>query len=254
VVVHLRCAVVVSGLAERVGVMSLPAVVVVAWPESGSLLGVAELVVADRSLAFPVLRGAASGRAGWGKECLLLARPGWHRRGVVLDTYRPRTDPGGGGYLLCLARMHPDKGIDLAIAAARRAGRRLVIAVKGMRGWARARCSGLASFVGEGRLCCLVGAPTGAPPKRREEAEHAYYHHVIIDRAGTLIPAFVPFHIYYPANVIHSELTTAGLWSTDPEDRLAHEQTLSILIDAAVHDAAAITDRIYWAQDQHRAT
>jgi hypothetical protein len=77
--------------------------------------------------------------------------------------------------------------------------------------------------------------------------------HVIIDRAGTPIPAFVPFHLYYPANVIHSELTTAGWWSTDPQDRLAHEHTLTILTNAAAHNDAA-TDRIRWAQDQHRAT
>jgi glycosyltransferase involved in cell wall biosynthesis len=65
--------------------------------------------------------------------------------GIDLDTYQARTDPAGsGGYLLCLARMSPTKGIDIAIRAARQAGRRLVIAAK-----------------------------------MREPAEHAYYHNVV---------------------------------------------------------------------------
>jgi glycosyltransferase involved in cell wall biosynthesis len=65
--------------------------------------------------------------------------------GVDLDAYPARvTRRASGGYLLCLGRMSPTKGIDLAIRAARRTGRRLVIAAK-----------------------C------------REPDEHAYYHHVI---------------------------------------------------------------------------
>jgi glycosyltransferase involved in cell wall biosynthesis len=51
--------------------------------------------------------------------------------GVDLDAYPARlTRRGAGGYLLCLGRMSPTKGIDLAIHAARAAGRRLVIAAK----------------------------------------------------------------------------------------------------------------------------
>jgi glycosyltransferase involved in cell wall biosynthesis len=54
--------------------------------------------------------------------------------GVDLDRYRARTErAGSGGYLLCLARMSGDKGIDIAIEVARRSGRRLVIAAR-MRG------------------------------------------------------------------------------------------------------------------------
>jgi glycosyltransferase involved in cell wall biosynthesis len=65
--------------------------------------------------------------------------------GIDLDTYPARlTTRGSGGYLLCLGRMCPTKGIDVAIRAARTARRRLVIAAK-----------------------C------------REPEEHAYYHHAI---------------------------------------------------------------------------
>ncbi|HET6877751.1 MAG TPA: glycosyltransferase family 4 protein [Jatrophihabitans sp.] len=45
--------------------------------------------------------------------------------GIDLDTYR--YGPGGGGYLLFMGRMSPDKGVHRAIEVARRAGRRLVI-------------------------------------------------------------------------------------------------------------------------------
>ena len=37
---------------------------------------------------------------------------------------------GDGGYLLFLGRMHPDKGAHRAIAAARSAGREIVLAAK----------------------------------------------------------------------------------------------------------------------------
>jgi glycosyltransferase involved in cell wall biosynthesis len=47
-----------------------------------------------------------------------------------LDTTRYRFDPDGGDYLLSLGRMSPDKGIDVAIDVARRAGLRLLIAAK----------------------------------------------------------------------------------------------------------------------------
>jgi glycosyltransferase involved in cell wall biosynthesis len=50
---------------------------------------------------------------------------------IDLDRYPARTESAdSGGYLLCLARMHPSKGIDTAIEVARRAGRRLIIAAK----------------------------------------------------------------------------------------------------------------------------
>ena len=48
--------------------------------------------------------------------------------GIDLDVYRPGS--GDGGYLLFLGRMSPDKGVDLAIRAARAAGRPLVLACK----------------------------------------------------------------------------------------------------------------------------
>jgi glycosyltransferase involved in cell wall biosynthesis len=48
--------------------------------------------------------------------------------GVDLDFYRPGS--GGGGYLLFIGRMCPDKGVHRAIRIARRAGRRLVVVAK----------------------------------------------------------------------------------------------------------------------------
>jgi glycosyltransferase involved in cell wall biosynthesis len=65
--------------------------------------------------------------------------------GIDLDSYqpRPRHRPSGN-YLAVLSRMSPDKGIDVAIKVARRAGRRLKIAAK-----------------------------------MREPVEYAYYHDVI---------------------------------------------------------------------------
>jgi glycosyltransferase involved in cell wall biosynthesis len=48
--------------------------------------------------------------------------------GIDVDRYP--AGAGDGGYLLFLGRMHPDKGIDRAIAVARAAGQRLVIAAK----------------------------------------------------------------------------------------------------------------------------
>lgn len=50
--------------------------------------------------------------------------------GLDLDRYPPRLHGPSDGYLLCLSRMHPDKGIDAAIKIARRAGRQLIIAAK----------------------------------------------------------------------------------------------------------------------------
>jgi glycosyltransferase involved in cell wall biosynthesis len=48
--------------------------------------------------------------------------------GVDLERYR--LGPGGGGYLINVSRMCPEKGIDSAIRVARAAGRRLIIASK----------------------------------------------------------------------------------------------------------------------------
>lgn len=48
--------------------------------------------------------------------------------GIDLDIYR--SGPGGGGYLLFLGRMSPDKGVHRAVRVAHRAGRRLIIASK----------------------------------------------------------------------------------------------------------------------------
>jgi glycosyltransferase involved in cell wall biosynthesis len=48
--------------------------------------------------------------------------------GIDLDAYRP--GPGDGDYLLFLGRMSPDKGVHLAVRAARAAGRPLRLATK----------------------------------------------------------------------------------------------------------------------------
>lgn len=48
--------------------------------------------------------------------------------GIDLDCYSP--GPGGGGYLLFVGRMSPEKGVRRAIEVARRAGRHLVIVTK----------------------------------------------------------------------------------------------------------------------------
>lgn len=48
--------------------------------------------------------------------------------GIDVDSF-PMGD-GGGGYVLFLGRMNPDKGVHRAIAAARAAGRKLLIAAK----------------------------------------------------------------------------------------------------------------------------
>jgi glycosyltransferase involved in cell wall biosynthesis len=50
--------------------------------------------------------------------------------GLDLARYRPEPHPAGDRYLLVLARMHEHKGIDVAVAAARRARIPLVIAAK----------------------------------------------------------------------------------------------------------------------------
>jgi glycosyltransferase involved in cell wall biosynthesis len=50
--------------------------------------------------------------------------------GLDLERYPFAPEPTDGGYLLCLGRMHPDKGIDVAIDVARQAGLRLVIGAK----------------------------------------------------------------------------------------------------------------------------
>jgi glycosyltransferase involved in cell wall biosynthesis len=47
-----------------------------------------------------------------------------------IDTGKYRVGPGGGGYLVFVGRMSPDKGVHLAIEVARRAGMPLVIMVK----------------------------------------------------------------------------------------------------------------------------
>lgn len=48
--------------------------------------------------------------------------------GIDLERYRP--GPGGGGYLMFVGRMSPDKGVHRAVRVARRAGMPLVVAVK----------------------------------------------------------------------------------------------------------------------------
>jgi len=48
--------------------------------------------------------------------------------GIDLDAYR--LGPGGGGYLLFVGRMSPDKGVHRAVRVAQLAGRRLVIVTK----------------------------------------------------------------------------------------------------------------------------
>jgi glycosyltransferase involved in cell wall biosynthesis len=50
------------------------------------------------------------------------------RHGVDLDLYQ--AGPGGGGYLMFIGRMSPDKGPDRAIEVARRAGMPLMVAAK----------------------------------------------------------------------------------------------------------------------------
>jgi glycosyltransferase involved in cell wall biosynthesis len=47
-----------------------------------------------------------------------------------IDTGLYRTGPGGGGFLLFLGRMSPDKGAHRALQVAHRAGRRLVVVTK----------------------------------------------------------------------------------------------------------------------------
>jgi glycosyltransferase involved in cell wall biosynthesis len=47
-----------------------------------------------------------------------------------IDLKLHRQGPGGGGYLLFVGRMSPDKGVHHAVRAARTAGQRLVIAAK----------------------------------------------------------------------------------------------------------------------------
>ena len=47
-----------------------------------------------------------------------------------IDLHRYRYGPGGGGYLLFLGRMSPNKGVHDAIRLARRAGRRLILVTK----------------------------------------------------------------------------------------------------------------------------
>ncbi len=48
--------------------------------------------------------------------------------GVDLDLHQP--GPGGGGYLMFIGRMSADKGVHHAVRAAKKAGRRLVLATK----------------------------------------------------------------------------------------------------------------------------
>ncbi len=50
------------------------------------------------------------------------------RHGVDLDLHKP--GPGGGGYLMFVGRMSPDKGVHRAVDIARQAGMPLVIAAK----------------------------------------------------------------------------------------------------------------------------
>jgi glycosyltransferase involved in cell wall biosynthesis len=51
--------------------------------------------------------------------------------GIDLDAYRPRlTGRGSDGYVACLTRMCPTKGVDIAARVAREAGVRLIIAAK----------------------------------------------------------------------------------------------------------------------------
>lgn len=48
--------------------------------------------------------------------------------GIDLDMYKP--GPGGGGYLMFIGRMSPDKGVHHAIRVAKKAGRQLVLSTK----------------------------------------------------------------------------------------------------------------------------
>lgn len=48
--------------------------------------------------------------------------------GIDLDKYQP--GPGGGGYLMFVGRMSPDKGVHHAVRIAKKAGQRLVMSVK----------------------------------------------------------------------------------------------------------------------------
>ena len=98
-----------------------------------------------------------------------------------IDTSRIRVGSGAGGYLLVLSRMDADKGVDLAIDAARRAGERLVIAgpVRTAREQAyfdehvRPRLGGDVEYVGEvggGDKQALLGAARAVlMPVRWEE-------------------------------------------------------------------------------------
>jgi glycosyltransferase involved in cell wall biosynthesis len=48
--------------------------------------------------------------------------------GIDLDLYKP--GPGGGGYLMFIGRMSPDKGVHHAIRIAKEAGRQLILSTK----------------------------------------------------------------------------------------------------------------------------
>jgi glycosyltransferase involved in cell wall biosynthesis len=52
--------------------------------------------------------------------------------GVDLDVYQP--GPGGGGYLLFIGRMSPDKGVHRAVRVARAAGKKLIIVTRDYNG------------------------------------------------------------------------------------------------------------------------
>jgi glycosyltransferase involved in cell wall biosynthesis len=48
--------------------------------------------------------------------------------GIDLDVYKP--GPGGGGYLMFVGRMSPDKGVHHAVRVAKKAGKQLILSVK----------------------------------------------------------------------------------------------------------------------------
>jgi glycosyltransferase involved in cell wall biosynthesis len=48
--------------------------------------------------------------------------------GIDLDLYKP--GPGGGGYLMFIGRMSPDKGVHHAVRVAKKAGKQLVLSTK----------------------------------------------------------------------------------------------------------------------------
>jgi len=102
----------------------------------------------------------------------------WDRVRVIAPPVPPRADAESGageGYALCVARLSPEKGVDVAVDACRRAGVPLVVAGTGPQAGAlRARAAGadvrFEGWVDEARLASLrAGAAIAVVPSRTSE-------------------------------------------------------------------------------------